>query len=261
MSGAAGVGLLALAGCAVQRTPITAPSPHVTKFPTPSPTPRPVPAPTPTPLVFPTAPFPPPGTPVSKLPIPGNYMAWTVDDGADTTVVRAYAEMATRTGIRLTFFANGKYPSWSDNVDLLKPLVQSGQVVIGNHTFDHAALTEISDSQIISELQRNDDYLTGLYGVSPKPFYRPPYGYRNAHTDAVAASIGYTVPVMWYGSLSDSGLITPDQVMQFATQWFLPGHIVIGHANFPPVTEVFTNLLALLGERSLQTVTMRDVYA
>jgi hypothetical protein len=46
----------------------------------------------------------------------------------------------------------------------------------------------------------------------------------------------------------------------FATQWFLPGHIVIGHANFPSVTTVFSQLSAIIHDRGLQTVTLDDMF-
>jgi peptidoglycan/xylan/chitin deacetylase (PgdA/CDA1 family) len=242
--------------------------PGHTHSPTPLPTFGSV-VPSPTPVVHPT-PFPIPA--LNKVRIPGgaiyglpvadgNVMAWTVDDGADTNVVAAYAEIARVSGIRLTFFLNGKYPSWTDNASALRPLVESGQVQLGNHTFDHLALTQISDAAIVDQLQRNATFVRNTYGVDAAPFYRPPYGYTNAHTQAVAASIGYRAPVLWYGTLSDSGLITPAQVVQFAQAWFLPHHIVIGHANFPPVTTVYSQLLAILRQRSLQTVTLNDVFS
>lgn len=64
----------------------------------------------------------------------GNYIAWTVDDGKSPDVVRAYADFAARTGTRLTFFINGSYNAFEPNLDVLKPLVESGQIQIGNHT-------------------------------------------------------------------------------------------------------------------------------
>lgn len=187
-------------------------------------------------------------------------MAWTVDDGASTSVVAAYAEFATNTGTRLTFFANGIYDSWSDNAAALRPLVESGQVQIGNHTYSHPWLTDISDARIVDELQHNARVIKNLFGVDPAPYYRPPFGAIDDRVQSVASSIGYTAPVMWYGSLSDSGEITPKQVIQFATQWFLPRHIVIGHANFPAVTRVYPQLNDILRRRSLQTVTLDDVF-
>ena len=66
---------------------------------------------------------------------------------------------------------------------------------------------------------------------------------------------------MWYGSLSDSGLITDDQLRGFANKWMLPQHIVIGHANWLPVTRCFDYLTELIRERQLQPVTLNDVYS
>ncbi|MCU1481589.1 MAG: polysaccharide deacetylase family protein [Subtercola sp.] len=238
-------------------TPIATPAPTFT------PTPAPVPTPTPTQLFSAPA--------LTKVAIPdgvmtdlpgdGTLLAWTVDDGSNSEVIRKYVEFAKATGVRLTFFVNGTYSGWTENADLLRPLVASGQIQLGNHTFDHADLTSISDDDAIDELQKNHDFIMSTYGVDARPYYRPPYGYRNHHTDRLAASIGYTTPVLWYGSLSDSGLITDQQVVDFATQWFLPQHVVIGHLNYLPVTEVFDQLTQIIQSRGLQPVTLNDVFS
>jgi peptidoglycan/xylan/chitin deacetylase (PgdA/CDA1 family) len=201
-----------------------------------------------------------PGGAITELPGEGNLLAWTVDDGSSAEVIRLYTEFAARTGARLTFFLNGAYDGWTENADLLRPLVQSGQIQLGNHTFDHVDLTSLSDAGVIEQLQQNHDFILTTYGVDARPYYRPPYGFRDDRTDALAASIGYTCPVLWYGSLSDSGLITEQQVVDFATQWFLPQHIVIGHLNYLPVTNVFPQLETLIAERGLRTVTLDDVF-
>ncbi|SDN56660.1 Peptidoglycan/xylan/chitin deacetylase, PgdA/CDA1 family [Klenkia soli] len=201
----------------------------------------------------------PPGE-LTGLPGDGSLLAWTVDDGDDTTVVRDYTQFAKDTGTRLTYFLNGSKPSWTDNAALLEPLVASGQIQLGNHTWSHADLTSLSTAGIQDELQRNHDFVLSTYGVDMRPYYRPPYGYRDASTDAAAAEIGYTCPVLWYGSLSDSGLLTPEAIVGFADQWFLPQHIVIGHLNFTPVTTVFPQLSQIIADRGLTTVTLDDVF-
>lgn len=265
---------LALTGCAAPTSEdglLRSPSPPQITVPVgqPSPTFSPTPTPTPTPTYTPPPVlFPPPNlTKVSRpagklydLPGHGNLMAWTVDDGTSTEVVAAYAKFAKETGTRITFFMNGKYGSWADNAPALRPLVESGQIQIGNHTFSHPWLTDISDAAIVDELQKNAAVIKNLFGVDPAPYFRPPFGASDGRVRSVAASIGYTAPVMWYGSLSDSGNITPDQVVEFATKWFLPEHIVIGHANFPGVTKVFPKLVEIIRSRGLQTVTLDDVF-
>lgn len=198
--------------------------------------------------------------PQTGLPGEGKYIAWTVDDGADPEVVRAYAEFAHRTGTRLTFFINGQYPAFRQHRELLLPLVKSGQLQIANHTYSHAALTSLTDEQIVRELTRNDEEIMRLFGVSSKPYFRPPYGYYDARVLAAAASCGFTRPVLWYGSLADSSNISSAEVYAYAEKYALAQHIVIGHLNYRGVVSELDRIRALLDRRGLTTVTIRDYY-
>lgn len=198
--------------------------------------------------------------PQTGLPGEGKYIAWTVDDGADPEVVRAYAEFAHRTGTRLTFFINGQYPAFRQHRDLLLPLVKSGQLQIANHTYSHAALTSLTDEQIVHELTHNDEEIMRLFGVSSKPYFRPPYGYYDARVLAAAASCGFTRPVLWYGSLADSSNISSAEVYAYAEKYALAQHIVIGHLNYRGVVSELDRIRALLDRRGLTTVTIRDYY-
>ncbi len=198
--------------------------------------------------------------PQTGLPGEGKYIAWTVDDGADPEVVRAYAEFARRTGTRLTFFINGQYPAFKQHRDLLLPLVKSGQLQIANHTYSHAALTSLTDEQIVQELTRNDEEIRRLFGVSSKPYFRPPYGYYDARVLAAAASCGFTRPVLWFGSLADSSNISSAEVYAHAEKYALAQHIVIGHLNYRGVVSELDRIRALLDRRGLKTVTIRDYY-
>lgn len=198
--------------------------------------------------------------PQTGLPGEGKYIAWTVDDGADPEVVRAYAEFARRTGTRLTFFINGQYPAFRQYRDLLLPLVKSGQLQIANHTYSHAALTSLTDEQIVRELVRNDEEIMRLFGVSSKPYFRPPYGYYDERVLAAAASCGFTRPVLWYGSLADSSNISSAEVYAYAEKYALAQHIVIGHLNYRGVVSELDRIRALLDRRGLTTVTIRDYY-
>jgi len=187
----------------------------------------PIVAPTATPPALPTTKGAiPVGKAITEIPVPGPYMAWTIDDGTDPDVVAAYAQMAELTGNRLTFFVNGNQPSWTTHAQRLRPLVASGQIQLGNHTWSHPDLRALSTQGIQDQLQRNEDFIQNLYEVSAKPFYRPPFGYINGHVRDAAAAIGYTAPTLWYGSLSDSSVLTSDQIVQFGVQWFGAGRDV-----------------------------------
>ena len=131
---------------------------------------------------------------------------------------------------------------------------------IANHTYSHAALTSLTDEQIIQELTRNDEEIRHLFGVSSKPYFRPPYGYYDARVLAAAASCGFTRPVLWYGSLADSSNISSAEVYAYAEKYALAQHIVIGHLNYRGVVSELDRIRALLDRRGLKTVTIRDYY-
>jgi len=65
---------------------------------------------------------------------------------------------------------------------------------------------------------------------------------------------------LWYGSLSDSSLITEDYIVQMANQYFTPQAIVIGHLNYLPVTHAYPQLVEIIRNRNLRTVTLNDVF-
>ncbi|MFD3593830.1 polysaccharide deacetylase family protein [Nocardia sp. NPDC058640] len=223
----------------------------------------PVPPPAPRPPLLPL----PPGGPksiippktITALPGQGMSMALTVDDGASPEVVGAYVKWAKDTGARFTFFVTGYYESWTIHRDAMRPLVESGQIQLANHSWDHPDLTKISASAVASQLERTKTFLHNNFGVDGVPFFRPPFGNHNATVDKVAADLGYTVPTMWYGSLSDSGLITEEYLIECAHKYFAAQSIIIGHANFPPVTHCYGQLVDIIRERNLSLVTLNDV--
>lgn len=89
----------------------------------------------------------------ARIPLPGggvlsslpgsDLLALTVDDGVDGDVARLYTEFARDTGVRLTYFVNGVYRSWTENQELLRPLVDDGQIQLGNHTWSYPDLTKL----------------------------------------------------------------------------------------------------------------------
>ncbi len=202
-----------------------------------------------------------PAVVITRLPGEGNRIALTVDDGASTPVVGAFAQFARDSGTRLTFFVNGANPSWSVNAPALRPLVDSGQVQMANHTWSHPRLNRLSLGAVADQIRRNADFLQNTYGTDGSPFFRPPYGVHNADIDRVAAEAGYTFITMWSGDVGDSGPENEATLMARATTSFQPGRIVLMHANQPTVTRCYGQLLEIIASRNLQTVTLKDVFA
>lgn len=209
--------------------------------------------------------------PASRIALPGNGVLWalpgdgdllalTLDDGVDSDVVRMYTQFAKDTGLRFTYFVNGHYRSWTENKDLLRPLVDTGQIQLGNHTWSHQDLAAIPVKKAIDEIARNHTFLKNTYGANARPYLRPPYGSRNAGVDEIAAALGYTVMTLWSGDLGDSKIIGEGAIAKAADKFFTPQTIVIGHLNHKPVTHLYGRFVDLIRDRQLRSVTLNDVF-
>ena len=198
---------------------------------------------------------------LTRLPGDGNQLALTVDDGASSAVVGAFAQFCRDTGTRLTFFINGAKQSWTDNAAAIRPMVDSGQIQVANHTWSHPYLNKISLSAVHDQIQRNADFLRSTYGTDGTPFFRPPYGVHNGDIDRVAADLGYTTVTLWSGTIGDSLPETAANLVSSAQRSFTPQQIVLAHANLPTITQCYDQLANLITSRGLQTVTLNDVFS
>ncbi len=201
-----------------------------------------------------------PGGVLSSLPGEGDLLALTVDDGVNSDVLRAYTQFALDTGVRLTYFVNGIYRSWTDHVDLLRPMVDDGQIQLANHTWSHPNLTKLPLEAVAEEFRHNHDFLWKTYGVDVRPYFRSPYGANNPHVEKVAGELGYTTDTLWSGTLEDHELIPEAEIVRMAETYFNPQAIVIGHLNHLPVTHVYGQLVDIIRARKLRTVTLDDVF-
>jgi peptidoglycan/xylan/chitin deacetylase (PgdA/CDA1 family) len=197
---------------------------------------------------------------LSILPGHDSRLALTVDDGASVEVVAAYAEFCRDSGTRLTFFVNGANESWAVNAPLLRPMVDSGQIQMGNHTWSHPDVTRVGADDVADQIGRNAEFLQNTYGVDAAPYFRPPYGAHNRETDRIAAEFGYTSITLWSSSLDDARLLPEPELIANAEMSFQPGQIVLAHANLPPVTHCYSTLIDIIHSRGLQTVTLREAF-
>jgi peptidoglycan/xylan/chitin deacetylase (PgdA/CDA1 family) len=203
---------------------------------------------------------PPPVGLLTRLPGDGNQLALTVDDGTSVAVVGAFAQFCRDTGTRLTFFVNGVNSSWTVNAPALRPMVDSGQIQVGNHTWSHPNITHIDAAAVTDQIRRNADFLRNTYGVDGTPYFRPPYGSHNASTDRIAAQLGYSTITTWSGTIGDSLPEDEAHLVANAHASFQPQQIILAHANLPTITHCYDQLLDIITTRNLQTVTLNDVF-
>jgi peptidoglycan-N-acetylglucosamine deacetylase len=187
-------------------------------------------------------------------------VALTFDDGFCRTCVAALVRAVQRTGAHVTFFPNGTYATaWEPQAAAIKRLIAKGQVTVGNHTFSHGNAVSEGSAAFAADLARNERWIEKTFGVSGRPYYRPPYGAVGGDSLAVAGRQGYTKVIMWSGTLADSNVRSVPYVVKAVKDWAKPGAIILGHGNYPATPAGLPKMLAVLKAKGLRTVTIAEM--
>lgn len=153
---------------------------------------------------------------------------FTFDGGGTVQSADQILNTLSKHHIKGTFFLTGKMIE--ANPDLVKRIAKEGHEIF-NHTYDHPFLTKISNEQITSELINMEKVLVKDTGLSPKPYFRAPYGARNARVLEMAALAGYQ-SIYWTVDALDwmnPQKITADQVKTRILSSLAPGNIYLMH--------------------------------
>jgi peptidoglycan/xylan/chitin deacetylase (PgdA/CDA1 family) len=117
----------------------------------------------------------------------------TFDDGPHPINTRKLLDELKHTGIQATFFVMGEKLETSVGQELIQRAAAEGHQ-IGNHTYSHLDLTDLTEDQIRQEILKTEK-LIGDVNKGVK-ILRPPYGKHNSLVDQVAQELGYRL-VLW----------------------------------------------------------------
>lgn len=120
-------------------------------------------------------------------------IALTFDDGPHPKETHKILDVLDKYNIKATFFVVGKHASWYS-----EPLIRASKEghEIGNHTFSHPDISNLSSDDIKREIKECEDTLVKLTGKRPTLF-RPPYGsYSEEKLGEIAKESGYKI-ILW----------------------------------------------------------------
>ncbi|MEF9991391.1 MAG: polysaccharide deacetylase family protein [Romboutsia sp.] len=120
-------------------------------------------------------------------------IALTFDDGPHPKETDKVLDVLQKYNVKATFFVAGKHANWYS-----KPLVRASQEghEIGNHTFNHPDISNLSSTEIEEEILKCEETLIKLTGKKTTLF-RPPYGsYRKEELLDIAKKNNYKI-ILW----------------------------------------------------------------
>ncbi|KAI8810313.1 hypothetical protein BJ742DRAFT_199739 [Cladochytrium replicatum] len=127
-----------------------------------------------------------------------NTLALTFDDGPHPTLTPAILDVLKELGIKATFFVMGK--NVHNNTAILQRAYDEGHQ-IAQHTYDHFALTKLSNDEVRGQIQRNEDLVYRVIGQRMRVM-RPPYGNSDRRVHKVLKEMGYWT-ILWILDTND----------------------------------------------------------
>ncbi len=149
----------------------------------------------------------------------------TFDDGPDPTFTPLLLDALDRHDAKATFFPVGKRVERRQN--LTRNIADRGHA-IGNHTYHHSNLLEITDEAIRTEIQAATDIIRWTSGVTVSCF-RPPSGTIDDRIRRIAAEANLPV-VLWNRGGGDYGLETAEEFLD-KVRSARSGDVILLHDN------------------------------
>jgi peptidoglycan/xylan/chitin deacetylase (PgdA/CDA1 family) len=189
----------------------------------------------------PTAPAPPPGLPpgllgqdIERIPTTSRVVALTFDAGANADAVQSILATLAAEKVPGTFFLTGdfvgRFPGASQSI-------RTAGHRLANHSVNHPAFTSLTGSEIRAEVRGAEEDIRAVTGGDPRPFFRFPFGDRDARTIAAVNDLGY-LAVRWtvdtLGWQGTSGGRSVAEVTQRVLDTARPGQIVLMHVGSHP---------------------------
>ena len=103
--------------------------------------------------------------------VEGPYIALTFDDGPHATLTPKLLDILKEKGVKVTFFVLGECVA--ANPAVLQRAAAEGHE-IGNHSWDHKALTKGGGSGVAMEINQTNAAIENAIGRKPT-LVRPPY--------------------------------------------------------------------------------------
>ncbi len=151
------------------------------------------------------------------------YVGLTFDDGPSNDHTPAILNALRQNGLRATMFNEGQFAAQFPAQ--VRAQVSAGMWV-GNHSYTHPHLVQMSQTQIDSELSRTQTAIANAGGGTPKLF-RPPYGETNATLQTVEAKYGLR-QIIWDVDSGDWNNASVDAIVA-ANARLTNGQIILMH--------------------------------
>jgi peptidoglycan/xylan/chitin deacetylase (PgdA/CDA1 family) len=182
---------------------------------------------------------------------------FTFDGGDGDLSGSKILDVLQKHGVTGSFFLTGKFVE--NNQRFVKNIHSAGHEIF-NHTYDHPRLTTLSDEEMAHQLRKMENVLVDTTGISPRPYFRPPYGDRDERVIKNAFMSGYQ-SVYWTVDAMDwqeSEGRTEWEVKNIILSSLAPGNIYLMHLGDTITGNILDELFMEIKLRGYNVVSLKE---
>jgi peptidoglycan/xylan/chitin deacetylase (PgdA/CDA1 family) len=160
--------------------------------------------------------------------------------------------------VQCTFFLTGDTLRRPEAPDLLRQTLADGHE-LGNHSNTHPYFTELTDEEIARELAAVEEMVVEMTGATTKPYFRPPFGNRDARVWRLVEENGY-LNIYWTYHVWDwVPDRTTEKVYNYAIEGACNGAIVVMHVGAQETADALPAIIDELRARGYRLVTLSEL--
>jgi len=184
-------------------------------------------------------------------------IALTFDDGPSKQNTREILSILEEYGIKATFFVIGE--NARRDPERIRSIFDAGHE-LGNHTYTHAYISKISDSELEREIRETENVLVEITGVKPVVF-RPPGGYYDDASIAKVEKMGYK-SILWSLDTRDWSMPKSESIVSKVEGRTQGGDILLFHDledKRLPTPAALRKIIPYLMENGYEFVTVSEL--
>lgn len=174
-------------------------------------------------------------------------VAVTFDDGPNEDFTPQILDILDKYQIKATFFVVGR------NVDQVPEVAQ--EIIarghdIGNHSYSHPTFLEMTDDEILWEINATQDIIENHTGYRPK-LYRMPFGDGGRHVYELIDNLTST---MWNTDTNDWYFETPQEIYDYTVPQLDRDMLMLMHDTSQKSVDAFDQILQTLVDQNYKFV-------
>lgn len=184
-------------------------------------------------------------------------VALTFDDGPDPRFTPKILDILEKYNVKATFFVVGE--SALKNKDIVERAIFDGDE-IENHTYTHPEMIDLTDKQMIAEIDKNQFELEKNFSIAPI-YFRPPKG---VCTETLVKTLlaRNMKTVLWTICFEHKAEPNPEQRAKTIISKTKPGYIILAHDGRLDRTKTVKGMEYIvkgLKEKGYKFVTLKEL--